>query len=428
MPKFMPILKHFKRIWYNKICIYKITEFDVWNGRSATHWRRTPTMRHRTPVIWQRRRPRRLCCDPNPRRASKAPTGRRAAPPAAWNGSSWSTERATTSPPAPTSTGATRSPAKSSTSGHRGATGRPAADPAPQVSPPDIERVNANSQGSLSLMITNSWIVICVWWSTRWYAIKRIDSFRYLRILIKDPHQRHKRCRRMEMIVTVFLSGLLWDRGSDRVTSSAWGNPPSIYCATSRVVQSKNHQLMTLGSSSVPPTTTGPSMAIMLPRGLQINQVPPPLYSVQIYYKLIPKGSRGWGNMPTFLSRFFVNKFHLSLFLSFYFHAIFHHDTSLKSQNGTDRKLTASNPCELSCRAQDRRGLVYTFGKVEDGTRCSIDGDRLLHDFCINGRCLVNSTKLERMECESSVDLVANWWVHWDNNKRNELQINYDWH
>ena len=80
----------------------------------------------------------------------------------------------------------------------------------------------------------------------------------------------------MEMIVTVFLSGLLWDRGSDRVTSSAWGNPPSIYCATSRVVQSKNHQLMTLGSSSVPPTTTGPSMAIMLPRGLQINQVPPP--------------------------------------------------------------------------------------------------------------------------------------------------------
>jgi len=43
-----------------------------------------------------------------------------------------------------------------------------------------------------------------------------------------------------------------------------------------------------------------------------------------------------------------------------------------------------SNPCELSCRPQQHApALVYTFGKVEDGTPCSVSGH-----FCVNGRCL----------------------------------------
>ena len=45
-----------------------------------------------------------------------------------------------------------------------------------------------------------------------------------------------------------------------------------------------------------------------------------------------------------------------------------------------------SNPCELSCRPQQHApALVYTFGKVEDGTPCSVSGH-----FCVNGRCLVS--------------------------------------
>ncbi|KAI9560970.1 hypothetical protein GHT06_011926 [Daphnia sinensis] len=48
-----------------------------------------------------------------------------------------------------------------------------------------------------------------------------------------------------------------------------------------------------------------------------------------------------------------------------------------------------ANQCELSCRAGNRpNGLVYSFGKVLDGTRCTIDPENPYKDFCINGRCL----------------------------------------
>jgi hypothetical protein len=40
--------------------------------------------------------------------------------------------------------------------------------------------------------------------------------------------------------------------------------------------------------------------------------------------------------------------------------------------------------------------LVYSFGKVLDGTRCTIDPENPYKEFCINGRCLVSLNQIGR--------------------------------
>ncbi|PRD27490.1 UNVERIFIED_CONTAM: ADAMTS-like protein 5 [Trichonephila clavipes] len=47
------------------------------------------------------------------------------------------------------------------------------------------------------------------------------------------------------------------------------------------------------------------------------------------------------------------------------------------------------NPCELQCWAKDR-SLVYSFGKVTDGTPCSAE-DPKDPALCVNGRCMQKS-------------------------------------
>ncbi|XP_018026241.1 uncharacterized protein LOC108681692 [Hyalella azteca] len=57
----------------------------------------------------------------------------------------------------------------------------------------------------------------------------------------------------------------------------------------------------------------------------------------------------------------------------------------------------ATNSCALVCEGEGA-GIVYTFGKVRDGTQCS--ADRGLVGICVNGRCL-------RMSCDGQLGGTA---------------------
>ena len=46
------------------------------------------------------------------------------------------------------------------------------------------------------------------------------------------------------------------------------------------------------------------------------------------------------------------------------------------------------NPCSLVCEGEGQ-GVVYTFGKVTDGTQCKIQ-DQGSDGLCVNGRCMVS--------------------------------------
>lgn len=46
------------------------------------------------------------------------------------------------------------------------------------------------------------------------------------------------------------------------------------------------------------------------------------------------------------------------------------------------------NPCSLVCEGEGQ-GVVYTFGKVTDGTHCKTSGQER-DGLCVNGRCMVS--------------------------------------